>query len=127
MAAILRSLHVAILVSDLEKAEAFYGQVLGLEAASRSLNFPGLWYQVGDFQIHLIHREGWQTPCPRPDKWGRNAHIAFQVDDLDAIKTQLLNQNYPVQMSSSGRAALFTQDTDGNVVELSQIKPNFTN
>ena len=122
MTAILRSLHVALLVSDLKKAETFYGQVLGLEQAPRSLNFPGLWYQVGDFQLHLIHHAGWQAPCPRPDKWGRNAHIALQVNDLAVIKTQLTEQGYPLQMSSSGRAALFTQDADGNVVELSQAQ-----
>ena len=121
MSRILGSLHVALLVSDLEKAEAFYGQLLGLERAPRSLNFPGLWYQIGNFQLHLIHQTEWQAPCPRPDKWGRNAHIAFQVTDLAAIKTQLINHGYSIQMSSSGRAALFAQDNDGNIVELSQL------
>ena len=51
MAAILQSLHVALLVSDLAKAETFYGEVLGLEQAPRSLNFPGIWYQVGNFNF----------------------------------------------------------------------------
>lgn len=123
MTAILQSLHVALLVSDLASAEEFYGEVLGLEQAPRSLNFPGLWYQIGAVQLHLIHHTGWQAPCPRPDKWGRNAHVAFQVTDLADIKTRLTKQGYPIQMSSSGRAALFTQDKDGNVVELSQDQP----
>jgi len=120
MAAILRSLHVALLVKDLKQAAAFYGDVLGLTAAPRSLNFPGLWYQVGDFQIHLIQNDDWRAPCPRPDKWGRNAHLALQVDDLAALKTRLSDCGHPIQLSSSGRAALFTRDADGNIVELSQ-------
>ncbi|MEM0980335.1 MAG: VOC family protein [Cyanobacteria bacterium P01_H01_bin.58] len=120
MTTILRSLHAAILVSDLDQAATFYGETLGLEAAPRALNFPGLWYQVGDFQLHLIHHEGWHAPDPRPDKWGRNPHLAFQVEDLGAVKTRLSDRGYPIQMSASGRAALFTQDADGNVVELSQ-------
>ncbi|MBE7382047.1 MAG: VOC family protein [Leptolyngbya sp. SIO1E4] len=124
MTTILRSLHVALLVNDLDKADAFYGQALGLEPAPRSLNFRGLWYQVGDFQLHLIQQEGWQAPCPRPDKWGRNAHLALQISDLEAMKTQLTHHGYAFQMSSSGRAALFVQDADGNVVELSQADPN---
>ncbi|NER84201.1 MAG: glyoxalase [Leptolyngbya sp. SIO1D8] len=124
MTAILRSLHVALLIHDLANAETFYGQVLGLEAAPRSLNFPGLWYQIGDFQIHLIQHEAWQAPCPRPDKWGRNPHLALQVADLEAVKTRLTESGYPFQMSSSGRAALFTQDADGNVLELSQAESN---
>ena len=121
MTAIVRSLHVALLVTDPARAEMFYGEILGLEPAPRSLTFPGLWFQVGDFQIHLIHNDGWQAPCPRPDKWGRNPHMAFQVNDLEAIKTRLVDHQYPVQLSASGRAALFTQDADGNIVELSQL------
>ena len=123
MAKILRPLHVALIVSDLEKAAVFYGDLLGLAQAPRSRNFPGLWYQTGPFQIHLMQHDDWQAPCPRPDKWGRNAHLAFEVDDLEAIKEKLSNQGYPMQMSSSGRAACFTQDQDGNILELSQ-KPS---
>ena len=120
MATVLRSLHVALLVSDLERSLAFYRDVLGLPVALRSLNFPGYWLQVGEFQLHLMQSEAWQAPCPRPDKWGRNPHVALQVDDLTAFKTRLSNHGYPLQLSASGRAALFTQDPDGNIVELSQ-------
>ena len=120
MATVMRSLHVALQASDLERSVEFYQDVLGLEMAPRSLNFPGYWFQVGEFQIHLMQAEDWQAPCPRPDKWGRNPHMAFQVDDLSAFKARFLAHNYPVQMSASGRAALFTQDPDGNIVELSQ-------
>ena len=120
MPTIVRSLHVALLVSDLDRAKGFYTDILGLAEAPRSLTFPGYWFQVGDFQIHLMQVDGWQAPCPRPDKWGRNPHLALQVDDLDALKTRLQTHDYPVQMSASGRAALFTQDLDGNIVEVSQ-------
>ena len=120
MIAILRSLHVAVLVDDLDKAKRFYQAVLGLEEVPRSLNFPGFWFQIGDFQVHLMQCDGWQAPCPRPDKWGRNPHLALQVDDLSVLKTRLIEQGYSIQMSSSGRAALFTQDPSGNIVEVSQ-------
>ena len=120
MATVMRSLHVALLASDLERSVGFYRDILGLEMAPRSLNFPGYWFQVGEFQIHLMQAENWQAPCPRPQKWGRNPHVALQVDDLTAFKTRLLDHDCSVQMSASGRAALFTQDPDGNIVELSQ-------
>jgi len=120
MTLIMRSLHVALLVSDLDRAATFYQDLLGLAPAPRSLNFPGLWFQIGDFQIHLMQCDHWQAPCPRPDKWGRNPHVALQVDELTALKNRLLERDYPVQMSSSGRAALFTQDPDGNIIEVSQ-------
>jgi glyoxylase I family protein len=115
---ILNALHVALLVSDLATAAQFYGEILGLPTADRPLSFPGQWYQVGPFQIHLMVAEQWQAPCPRPDKWGRNPHLALAVDDLEGIKARLLAAGHSVQLSASGRAALFTQDPDGNLIEL---------
>ncbi|TVP65896.1 MAG: glyoxalase [Nodularia sp. (in: Bacteria)] len=116
---IIQSLHTAILVTDLEKSANFYGTVLGLSKIERSLKYAGAWYQVGNYQIHLIVAT--TVPTDNPDeKSGRNPHIAFSVVDLDVAKQELLQQNYPVQVSASGRAALFTQDPDGNIIELSQ-------
>ncbi|PNW38206.1 UNVERIFIED_CONTAM: glyoxalase [Euhalothece sp. KZN 001] len=114
-----RYLHTAILVSDLRASEAFYSEVLELPKAERSLKFPGVWYQVGDDQIHLIEDANWKTTPVNREKWGRNPHIAFAVDDLELIKTRLREGGYPLQSSASGRAALFTKDPDGNIVELS--------
>jgi glyoxylase I family protein len=116
---ITQSLHTAILVTDLERSEQFYGKVLGLSKIDRSLKYAGAWYQVGNYQIHLIVAPTVPTETPN-EKWGRNPHVAFSVTDLDAAKQELLNHNYPIQPSASGRPALFTQDPDGNIVELSQ-------
>ncbi|BAT53610.1 hypothetical protein NOS3756_25710 [Nostoc sp. NIES-3756] len=116
---ITQSLHTAILVTNLEKSEHFYGQVLGLSKIDRSLKYPGVWYQVGNYQIHLIVASDVPTDNPN-EKWGRNPHVAFSVADLETAKQELLSQNYPIQPSASGRPALFTQDPDGNIIELSQ-------
>ncbi|NEN98042.1 MAG: glyoxalase [Moorea sp. SIO3I7] len=114
-------LHVAVLVSDLEKAEDFYGKILGLSKVERELRFPGAWYQVGQFQIHLMVNPNAKVDLKNPEKWGRNPHIAFSVVNLDEAKECLQAHGYPIQLSSSGRAALFTQDPDCNIIELSQI------
>lgn len=114
-------LHVAVLVADLPQAETFYGGVLGLEKAVRPMEFPGLWYQVGTFQLHLIVASSQQTSLPDSEKWGRKPHTALAVRDLEKVKARLLAANCPIQMSASGRTALFTQDPDGNVIELSQV------
>ncbi|WP_017652883.1 VOC family protein [Fortiea contorta] len=116
---ITQSLHTAILVTNLEQSEHFYGKILGLSKINRALKYPGAWYQVGEYQIHLIVASSVPTENPN-EKWGRNPHIAFSVADLDVAKQELVNQNYLIQASASGRAALFTQDPDGNIVELSQ-------
>lgn len=119
----MRVLHAALLVSDLARAEAFYGDALGLMRAPRSLDFPGTWYQIGEFQIHLIvgivGAAGERAPG-NPHKWGRNAHLAFAVADLEAVRSRLEAGGYALQPSSSGRAAVFARDPDGNIIELAQ-------
>jgi glyoxylase I family protein len=116
---ITQSLHAALLISNLEKSQHFYSTVLGMQKIDRELNFPGIWYQIGNFQIHLI------LAATIPDaidyeKLGRHQHLAFSVANLEAAKEQLIAHNCPVQMSASGRSALFIQDPDGNIIELSQ-------
>lgn len=127
---ITQCLHAAVLVSDLKQAEHFYSNVLGLSKvermreahATQTLKYPGAWYQVGEFQFHLIVAPDSVPAEPQnPEKWGRNPHVAFSVADLEAAKNQLITHNYPIQMSASGRTALFIQDPDGNILELSQL------
>lgn len=113
-------LHAAILVSDLATAERFYGEIMGLSKVERVLKFPGAWYQIGNFQIHLIVSESIPSDLVNSEKLGRNRHLAFSVVNLEEAKQQLINNGCPFQMSASGRAAIFTQDPDGNVIEISE-------
>lgn len=115
-----RCLHAALRVTHLPQAEHFYGTVLGLTKVDRSLKFPGAWYEVDDFQIHLITTDSALPELANLEKWGRNHHLAFAVEDLAAAEARLLAHGCPIQASASGRAALFTHDPDGNVIELSQ-------
>ncbi|MEB3357472.1 MAG: VOC family protein [Synechococcales bacterium] len=115
-------LHAAVLVSDLAKAEHFYGTVLGLPKVDRSLKYPGAWYQLGDYQIHLIEDANCPDGLHNREKWGRNRHIALAVADIEAAKAHFLDHGCELQMSASGRPALFVHDPDGNVVELTEVK-----
>lgn len=123
MIKIVGCLHAAIMVSNLDRSTEFYSNILGLKKVDRYLNYPGIWYQIGDFQIHLIEDTNYQ---PNTDidltKSTRNPHIALGIRDLDSAKEQLLAANCVVKMSNSGRAALFTQDPDGNMIELTSIE-----
>lgn len=114
-------LHTALLVSDLVRAEHFYGTILGLSKVDRPLKYPGAWYQLGNIQVHLMVHDAFSSPLPNPVKWGRNPHLALAVADLEAAKAHLTQHGCPIQLSASGRAALFTQDPDGNVIELTMV------
>jgi glyoxylase I family protein len=118
MIEIVGCLHVAVLVSKLERSIEFYEGILGLSRIDRSLNYPGAWYQIGDLQIHLIEDVNYRSPKIDLSTSTRNPHIALGVRDLAAAHQQLLAANYIVKMSNSGRAALFTQDPDGNAIEI---------
>lgn len=114
-------LHTALLVSNLAQAEHFYGTVLGLHKVDRSLKHPGAWYQLGNIQIHLMVDESFSSSLHNTEKRGRNPHLALAVTNLEAAKDHLIAQGYSVQLSASGRAALFTRDPDGNVIELTEV------
>ncbi|MEN9207029.1 MAG: VOC family protein [Gloeomargarita sp. GMQP_bins_120] len=113
-------LHTAITVRDLKRAQAFYEGVLGLQPVPRSLDFPGIWYEIGGVQIHLIVQPHAHPERPDPHRWGRNPHLALAVADLHQAERELIHAGYPVRKSTSGRAALFTQDPDGHILELNQ-------
>ncbi|WP_041765519.1 VOC family protein [[Leptolyngbya] sp. PCC 7376] len=121
---ITRCLHAALLVSDKSRAEVFYDVVLGLPKVERPFNYAGTWYQIGEIQFHLIEDSSFAAQLHNPEKIGRNPHVAFGVEDLSAVRSQLDSQNHPYQMSASGRQALFVQDPDGNVIEISQDEAN---
>ena len=86
--------HAALMISDPERARAFYVGVLGLPEVSRppTFTFPGLWVAVGDRQLHLIGeaepgRAGETIGDYRPEELatGYTSHFAIHVDDLEAF------------------------------------------
>lgn len=114
-----RLVHAAVLVTDLRRAKWFYEDVLGLsEKARPEFDFPGAWYDLGNFELHLM-----VTPDSLPSSDARprrDNHIAFQVDDLEAARRALEGAGLQFRDSSSGRGSIFVRDPDGNLIELQE-------
>lgn len=108
--------HVAILVTDVDRARAFYAGVLGLPEIPRpgSFDFPGAWFQVGPEVIHLLGH-------PAPDPRGRR-HFCLWVRDVHAAARHLAARGLPVAWDTKykidGVDRFFTEDPDGNRIEI---------
>lgn len=115
-------LHVSLLVSDLDRARAFYEGLLGLEPSPErpAMSFDGVWYDVGGAQIHLICLPDPAQGVARPEHGGRDHHVALAVREWFAFRQRLDDAGLAYTLSRSGRAALFIRDPDGNALELVQ-------
>ena len=118
--------HVAICVSDVERAREFYEGVLQLPELERpSFDFPGAWYQVGGLMLHLMQREQ-----PSPPQEGIGPHFALYVPtaEFEATVETLRSRGAEMVMEPSRREdtgvwAAFCQDPDGNLIELTDLAP----
>jgi glyoxylase I family protein len=109
--------HVSINVSDVDKAVAFYTEVLGLtvraDRPDEDIVVAGAWLDAGDQQVHLLE-------AGPPDSLGQ--HFAVRVADIDAAVAELRDRDIAVSDPSgigTGRQAFLT-DPSGNLVELHQ-------
>src|SRR5690349_10102427 len=60
--------HVAVIVTDVDRARRFYAEVLSLREVQRpeSFDFPGAWFQAGaDAAGQVIHLLGHPEADPR--------------------------------------------------------------
>ena len=124
--------HCGLVVSDLEKSRWFYGTVVGLEEVGRPPNFTfaGAWFRCpsGD-EFHLIVAGDTTAPPGFKDAGpgkhsGLATHIAFEVEDLAAVKARLEEQGLEIlggpMMRGDGVEQLYLNDPDGYMVEFFQ-------
>lgn len=119
--AVTQLLHAALLVQNLARSRQFYEAILGLTPIVRPFGFPGIWYQMDAQQLHLIESSEILTDQVNTDKLGRNRHLALGVQNLEEIIHILESSGFSAQKSASGRSAIFTQDPDGNIIELMEL------
>jgi methylmalonyl-CoA/ethylmalonyl-CoA epimerase len=101
--------HVAVAVSDLEAAIAFYGEVWGLQVSHRTrVEDQGVeeaMLALGESYVQLLAPTGPDTTVGKLiERRGEGLHhIAYQVDDLEAALVEPPEQHHPSRRRPGGR------------------------
>ncbi len=123
--------HIGIRVSNLKIALGFYA-LFGFEIDRSEILHEYQTCTLQDrrgFRINLIYNakneRGRNVLIDAEKKYSGITHLAFVVDDMDAIQKQLSELNIavtegPMQVSER-RICCFVRDPDGTVIELNQL------
>jgi glyoxylase I family protein len=118
--------HIAIICSDYEKYKAFYTNILGLEIIQETYRKERQSYKLdlslhGEYVIELFSFPDPPKRISKPEATGLR-HIAFEVDDLEAVVEKLLESNIiaePIRIDEiTGKQFTFIFDPDNQPVEL---------
>jgi catechol 2,3-dioxygenase-like lactoylglutathione lyase family enzyme len=108
--------HVSVLVTNLDRARQFYGDIFGLKeiAKPRTFDFKVLWFEFGNQQLHLLQKSRPDTKSPR--------HFALRVADAPAAREHFRGQGIEVQETTPIPKCdrFFVHDPDGNRIEIIQ-------
>ena len=102
----------------LERAQTFYGDLLGLELLERPGNTdsgrPGAWFRCGEQQLHLTT----ERDASRANTTS-GRHPAFRVANLEALRTRLSAAGVEIIAGNRfpGQERFFVRDPFGNRLE----------
>src|SRR5713101_6479251 len=117
--------HIAFQVSDMAKARAFYGELLGYDEPFQIFKEDGslalTYFKVNDRQYVEIF------PGLPPDKDDRLLHIALETTDIETLRLYLQEKGVKVpdkvNRGRDGNLNMTVPDPDGHRVEFVQYMP----
>jgi catechol 2,3-dioxygenase-like lactoylglutathione lyase family enzyme len=105
---------ITVPTQDFEKADEFYGDVLGLERSKQWGNLPAREYETGSLTIAVMQSDAFGI------EFQRHSHpIALQVDDVEAARGELEAKGvkFPADTMDSGVCHMaHFHDPDGNAL-----------
>ena len=123
-------LEAALYLDDLDTAEAFYGDLLGLERITRA-GERHVFYKVGRTVLLIFnpaeteHTDpGARLPVPPPGARGPG-HLCFSASaaDIDIWQQRLAKAGYPAEARfrwPNGALSLYVRDPGGNSIEFAE-------
>jgi glyoxylase I family protein len=121
--------HLAVVVRDLARAEAFYGGVLGLAVERRWSDEAGaprsIWFTLGGGAFLAVERaapdapnapNATTRPAPDPPGWHCVA-LGIARAEREGLRTRLTEAGFPVERESP--FTLYVRDPEGNLVGFS--------
>ena len=85
--------HVGLTVPNLARTREFFVEVLGFEQVGERPAYPAVFVSDGAIMITLWQAEDPETCAPFDRKAAVGLHhLAFRVDDLDAVHERLLRE-----------------------------------
>jgi lactoylglutathione lyase len=118
--------HIAFKVSDMAKARAFYGDVLGYDEPFRLFQQDGTtmltYFKINDRQFIEV------LPGLPSDEDERLAHIALETTDLEALRLYLAEKGIKtpekVSQGADKNLSMPLTDPDGHPIEFVQYLPD---
>ena len=125
-------LETALYVDDLERAESFYGGVLGLEPITK-LAGRHAFFRCGEGVLLLFNAEATRIPfndpaMPVPTHGSTGAgHVCFRAstEEIDAWKAYFGKNGVAIEVDflwPNGARSIYFRDSSGNSIEFGEPK-----
>lgn len=103
---------VTVMVSDIERAKQFYGELLELPVGKDYGQHPGVEYETGSLTLQVMDPRGFGLPPAS----GPGSMVALHVDDFDGSVQKLRDRGveFAQSMDSGVCHMAFFADPDGN-------------
>jgi catechol 2,3-dioxygenase-like lactoylglutathione lyase family enzyme len=109
---------ITISTKDIGKAEAFYGETLGLEKGKRWGSMPAVEFETGNLTIAVMQSDAFGLEAS-----SNNHPLELRVEDFGKAKAELERRGVTFLgdvIDSGVCCQAFFQDPDGNVLAIHQ-------
>jgi glyoxylase I family protein len=114
--------HVSILITNLKESLYFYEGILGFKQNKKrpQFDFPGVWYDLGNTQLHLIVYPDGKARRNSTEIDSRDGHFAIRVTDMEKLLQILDHHKIPYlnkEINKTDWHQIYVSDPDGNLIE----------